>query len=91
LHATPLDVAALFKQQRDALPGSWVFTSATLEVGHDFSHFAQRLGLDDYQQGNWSSPFDYQQAVPVLQASQGRAFLLFTSYRALNEGKSFAS
>ena len=110
LHATPMDVAALFKQQRDALPGSWVFTSATLEVGHDFSHFASRLGLEEYQQGNWNSPFDYQQqsllylpddlpdpsrfdytekliqrAIPVLQASQGRAFLLFTSYRAMHE------
>ena len=64
----------------------------------------------DLQQGNWCSPFDYQQqslmylpeslpepssadftsqlidrAVPVLQSSGGRAFLLFTSYRALNE------
>lgn len=110
LHSTPLDVAKLFKQQRDALPGSWIFTSATLEVGNDFNHFAQRLGLEDYQQGNWNSPFDYQQqsllylpndlpepsnfdytakliekAIPVLQASKGRAFLLFTSYRALNE------
>lgn len=110
LHSTPLDIATLFKQQRDALPGSWVFTSATLEVAHDFEHFAQRLGLDKYDKGNWSSPFDYQQqsllylpttlpepssfdyteklieqAIPVLQASKGRAFLLFTSYRALNE------
>ena len=110
LHVTPLDIASLFKQQRDALPGAWVFTSATLEVGHDFAHFAQRLGLEDYQQGNWNSPFDYQQqsllylpqnlpepssfnyteklieaSIPVLQASKGRAFLLFTSYRALND------
>ncbi len=110
LHETPLDIAALFSQQRDALPGSWIFTSATLEVGHDFSHFAQRLGLVEYETGNWNSPFDYQQqsllylpdnlpdpssfnytkelleqAIPVLEASQGRAFLLFTSYRALNE------
>ena len=110
LHSTPIDIAALFKQQRDALPGSWVFTSATLEVGHDFDHFAKRLGLDEYEKGNWSSPFDYQQqsllflpdtlpepssfdytekliqqAIPVLQASKGRAFLLFTSYRALND------
>lgn len=110
LHSTPVDIAALFKQQRDALPGSWIFTSATLEVGHDFDHFAKRLGLDQYEKGNWNSPFDYQQqsllylpdnlpepssfdytekliqqAIPVLEASQGRAFLLFTSYRALNE------
>ena len=114
LHSTPLDIAALFKQQRDALPGSWIFTSATLEVNHDFSHFAQRLGLDVYEKGNWNSPFDYQQqsllylpenlpepssfdytekliatALPVLQASKGRAFLLFTSYRALNEAAKF--
>ncbi len=114
LHATPLDIASLFKQQRDALPGSWIFTSATLEVGHDFSHFAARLGLDEYQQGNWNSPFDYQQqsllylpddlpepssynytekliekAIPVLTASKGRAFILFTSYRALNEAARF--
>jgi ATP-dependent DNA helicase DinG len=110
LHSTPLDIASLFKQQRDALPGSWIFTSATLEVGHDFDHFAQRLGLEDYEKGNWDSPFDYQQqsllflpdtlpepssfnyteklieeAIPVLMASKGRAFLLFTSYRALND------
>jgi len=110
LHSTPIDIAALFKQQRDALPGSWIFTSATLEVGHDFDHFAKRLGLDEYEKGNWNSPFDYQQqsllflpdnlpeassfdytekliqqAIPVLEASKGRAFLLFTSYRALNE------
>ncbi|VAW57838.1 DinG family ATP-dependent helicase YoaA [hydrothermal vent metagenome] len=110
LNATPLDIAGLFKQQRKALFGSWIFTSATLEVGQDFGHFAKRLGLEEYEKGNWNSPFDYQQqsllylpdalpepsainytekliekALPVLQASQGRAFLLFTSYRALNE------
>lgn len=110
LHQTPLDIAGLFRQQRESLPGSWIFTSATLEVGHDFSHFAQRLGLDHYEKGNWNSPFDYQQqslmylpqnlpdpsssdytrklveeAIPVLEASRGRAFLLFTSYRALND------
>ena len=114
LHSTPLDIAGLFKQQRDALPGAWIFTSATLEVNHDFSHFAQRLGLDQYEKGNWNSPFDYQQqsllylpenlpepssydyteklierAIPVLQASKGRAFVLFTSYRALNEAAKF--
>jgi len=114
LHSTPLDIAGLFKQQRDALPGSWIFTSATLEVNRDFKHFAQRLGLDEYEKGNWNSPFDYQQqsllylpenlpepssydyteklietSIPVLQASKGRAFLLFTSYRALNEAAKF--
>ncbi|MCW9003940.1 MAG: ATP-dependent DNA helicase [Gammaproteobacteria bacterium] len=110
LHMTPLDIAALFKSHQQAQAASWVFTSATLQVGSDFNHFANNLGLENYQQGNWVSPFDYQQqsllylpeslpepssydftsqlidkAVPVLQSSGGRAFLLFTSYRALNE------
>lgn len=110
LHQTPLDIANIFRQQRQQLPGSWIFTSATLQVGKDFSHFADRLGLDEYHDGQWKSPFDYAQqsllylpknlpepsaadytrklveaALPVLKASQGRAFLLFTSYRALNE------
>lgn len=110
LHETPLEVAHVFRQHRQSLPGSWIFTSATLEVGHDFDHFARRLGISDYTKGSWQSPFDYPQqsllylpenlpepssfdytrklidaALPVLEASQGRAFLLFTSYRALNE------
>ena len=112
LHLTPLDVAGLFSSHRNALAGSWVFTSATLEVGKDFSHFARNLGLVDYREGNWNSPFDYlqqsllyipenlpepsssdftakllEQAIPILKASGGRAFLLFTSYRALNEAQ----
>lgn len=110
LNMTPLDVASLFKQHQTSLKGSWVFTSATLQVGKDFSHFAHSLGLEDYQQGNYKSPFNYpqqglmfipqglpepsspdytaqliEQVIPVLEASNGRAFLLFTSYRAMNE------
>jgi len=113
LYMTPLDVAGLFRAHQQGLAGSWIFTSATLQVGEDFSHFASSLGLTDYQQGNWESPFDYQQqsllylpknlpepnsydftaelierAIPVLQASGGRAFLLFTSYRALHQAVS---
>ncbi|MDH5766961.1 MAG: ATP-dependent DNA helicase [Gammaproteobacteria bacterium] len=110
LHMTPLDVADLFRSHQQSHSAAWVFTSATLQVGSDFNHFANNLGLENYQQGNWQSPFDYQQqslmylpknlpepssysftsqlietAIPVLKASGGRAFLLFTSYRALNE------
>jgi ATP-dependent DNA helicase DinG len=110
LHMTPLDVAALFNAHRETLKGSWVFTSATLQVGSDFNHFSSSLGINDFQQGNWQSPFDYQQqsvlyipqnlpapnsfdytekliekAIPVIEASKGRAFCLFTSYRAMNE------
>lgn len=112
LYMTPLDVAGVFSNHQQSLSGSWIFTSATLQVGKDFGHFAERLGIKEYEQGCWESPFDYQhqsllyipenlpepssydftsalieQAIPVLEASEGRAFILFTSYRALNEAQ----
>jgi ATP-dependent DNA helicase DinG len=109
LHLTPLSCAEFFRRQRESTPRAWIFTSATLAVGRDFSHFTRELGLDDAQSRGWASPFDYPQqallytprglpadpndpaytaavvdaAYPVLRASGGRAFLLFTSLRAL--------
>lgn len=110
LHITPLDVSEVFQLYRDELDAAWVFTSATLSVGGDFSHFVRELGLDDAETLCLDSPFDYPnnallwlphlpveprdpgyigqlmtQLVPVLEASRGRAFLLFTSHRALQE------
>ncbi|MGB5396244.1 MAG: ATP-dependent DNA helicase, partial [Gammaproteobacteria bacterium] len=110
LHATPIDVAALFRKHTDDYSAAWLFTSATLQVNRNFSHFANSMGLDDYRSDVWDSPFDYQKQSllylpdalpepsdpgytraliekikPVLRASEGRAFLLFTSYRALHE------
>jgi ATP-dependent DNA helicase DinG len=38
---------------------AWIFTSATLAVRQDFSHFTQALGLDDAHCQSWSSPYDY--------------------------------
>jgi len=110
LHITPLDVSEVFQQYRDELDAAWVFTSATLSVGGDFSHFTREMGLSAAQTLCLDSPFDFPnnallwlpelpveprdpsyipelmtQLVPVLQASRGRAFLLFTSHRALQE------
>ena len=109
LNATPVDVSSLFRQHTDDFAAAWLFTSATLQVNRDFSHFAKGLGIRDYDSGTWQSPFDYQrqsllylpegmpepsdasfndrlikQVLPVLKASRGRAFLLFTSYRAMH-------
>jgi ATP-dependent DNA helicase DinG len=109
LHLTPLSSAALFRRQLEAQPRAWIFTSATLSVGEDFSHFKEELGLGEAAARSWPSPFDYQRqallyvprglpadpndpaftegvveaALPVLEASGGRAFLLFTTLRAL--------
>ena len=112
LHMTPLTVAGPFRRAMDGMRASWVFTSATLAVGGDFSHFRHQLGLHDTDELQVDSPFDYRRNAllylpsalpepqapdytralvecvrPVLAASRGRAFLLFTSYRALHEAE----
>jgi ATP-dependent DNA helicase DinG len=108
LSLVPFDVANRFVGLIRARPCAWVFTSATLSLGEDFSHFTSRLGLVDAQTLKIESPFDYEtqsllylpqgmpdpqnpaflsavidQAVPLIRASQGGAFVLFTSHRAL--------
>ncbi|WP_137719091.1 ATP-dependent DNA helicase [Methylobacillus flagellatus] len=110
LHATPLSIAEGFGKQLNAQPRSWIFTSATLAVKSDFSHYLAQMGLEQAETGYWSSPFDYAHqallyvpkgmpepnssaytasvaaaALPVLQASRGRAFVLCTSLRAMRE------
>lgn len=60
LNITPLSVADKFKEQIDDKSGAWVFTSATLAVNDDFSHFTNRLGLTPKSQFTLPSPFDYE-------------------------------
>jgi ATP-dependent DNA helicase DinG len=43
LHLTPLDVADTLRGLIDNGHQSWVFTSATLAIGEDFSHYAERI------------------------------------------------
>ncbi len=59
LNLTPLDVADIFRRQLEGHPRAWIFTSATLAVGKDFSHYRGELGLGDADTGYWGSPFDY--------------------------------
>ncbi|HEV7632705.1 MAG TPA: ATP-dependent DNA helicase [Steroidobacteraceae bacterium] len=109
LQLLPFDVGPRFRSIVDARRCAWVFTSATLSVGEDFTHFSSRLGLgEEAATLRIESPFDYERqsllflppampdpaspgyaeavtqlALPLLEASQGGAFLLFTSHRAL--------
>ena len=108
LQASPLSVAPLFKRQVENSGRAWIFTSATLAVGRDFSHYTQQLGLEFATTDAWDSPFEYAEqgllyvprglptpnsldhtdaviaaTLPLLKASGGRAFLLFTTLRAL--------
>ncbi len=109
LSKTPLNIASEFRQFMLQHQASWIFTSATLSVAQDFSHFANAIGIEDTPSKTWESPFNYPEqslfyhpkglpqpndpnfssqildfVIPVLKASRGRAFFLFTSYKALN-------
>ncbi len=61
LNATPLSVADVFRRQMEDSPRAWIFTSATLSVGNDFTHYCAELGLHDAQTAQWGSPFAYEQ------------------------------
>ncbi|MFQ5609997.1 MAG: ATP-dependent DNA helicase, partial [Woeseiaceae bacterium] len=47
LNLTPLDVSSTLRSLIDTGQQAWIFTSATLAVGEDFSHFTSRMGLGD--------------------------------------------
>jgi ATP-dependent DNA helicase DinG len=70
LHKTPLSIAPIFNGQREGVPRSWIFTSATLAVKNDFSHFAEQLGLENEVARNWPSPFNYAEQ-GILYVPQG--------------------
>ena len=59
LHETPLSVAPIFAKQRAGVPRAWVFTSATLSVRGDFTHYAAQMGLNAKRSMTLPSPFDY--------------------------------
>ena len=61
LQATPIRVDEDFTRMREAHDGAWVFTSATLAAGEDFSHFCGQLGLEDARTLRLESPFDFEQ------------------------------
>ncbi|MYM27081.1 ATP-dependent DNA helicase DinG [Duganella sacchari] len=61
LHKTPLSIAPIFNGQREGVPRSWIFTSATLAVKNDFSHFSEQMGLDKEPSMSWPSPFNYEE------------------------------
>jgi len=108
LNTTPLSIAEIFEKQIVGSSRAWIFTSATLAVKQNFSHYQSEMGLLNAQTACWDSPFDYstqallyvpqnlpepnsegytdavvQAALPLIGASRGRAFLLFTSLRAM--------
>ena len=61
LHRTPLSIAPIFNKQREGVPRTWIFTSATMAVKNDFSHFVSQMGLWNEPAHTWPSPFNYQE------------------------------
>jgi ATP-dependent DNA helicase DinG len=61
LHSAPVEPTEGFRNFMAAYPGAWVFTSATLAAGKDFSHFTDTLGLGEARTLRLDSPFDYMQ------------------------------
>jgi ATP-dependent DNA helicase DinG len=57
LHLTPLDVSTKLNGMIDNGFQSWIFTSATLAVGEDFSHFGSRMGLAGVAGLTFPSPY----------------------------------
>ena len=107
---TPISIADNFKKFQDNSETAWIFTSATLAVNSNFSHFQSLMGLEDEKTKLLKSPFNYSknaylyvpkdmpetssrlfnnhlvsQVYPLLIASKGRAFILSTSIRSMNE------
>ncbi|HUX62850.1 ATP-dependent DNA helicase, partial [Sulfuricella sp.] len=60
LNATPLSIAEIFRKQIDGQTRAWIFTSATLAVKKDFSHYQSQMGLLEAATAFWDSPFDYE-------------------------------
>ena len=60
LNATPLSIADIFHRQISGNPRAWIFTSATLSVQGDFSHYQREMGLAAAATAFWESPFDYE-------------------------------
>ncbi|HVP11940.1 MAG TPA: helicase C-terminal domain-containing protein [Phycisphaerae bacterium] len=111
LHASPLSVDQILREALFERTRSVVLTSATLSTGGEggFDYIRKRLGIDEPQQLQLDSPFDYANQVTLhlethlpdptadtfvetacerirdyLLQTGGRAFVLFTSYDALN-------
>lgn len=60
-HATPYDVAKLFRELLDRKNCAYVFTSATLTMANSFECFCNPLGLDKVNTLLLPSPFNFQE------------------------------
>lgn len=117
INETPLNIGSAVQSVMGSRQVARVFTSATLSINNNFTHYLQQMGLGTIEEVDiycWDSPFNYQQQsmlympmnlpapnhpdyavklvdaiLPIVQTSQGRAFLLFTSYRLMHQVRNY--
>jgi DNA polymerase-3 subunit epsilon/ATP-dependent DNA helicase DinG len=65
LHAAPLSVAELLQANLFSQKSTTVLASATFSVNGDFSYVQNRIGIDQAEQVQLDSPFDYQKQALV--------------------------
>ena len=65
LNRTPLDVSGTLGGMIAGRDAAWILTSATLAVGEDFSHFAERVGVPDARTVLLASPYDLENRARV--------------------------
>jgi ATP-dependent DNA helicase DinG len=66
LQFTPFEIAERLREYVECRPCAWVFTSATLAIAEDFSHFAARIGLPEARTLCIESPFDYRHQARIF-------------------------
>ena len=57
MNLTPLDVAGTIGGLVNAGNQAWIFTSATLAIAEDFSHFTERMGIPKARALTFPSPY----------------------------------
>jgi ATP-dependent DNA helicase DinG len=65
LSFTPFEVAARLGELMRNQGGAWIFTSATLAVGDDFSHFLGRIGAPEARTVRIDSPFEFERQAMI--------------------------
>jgi Rad3-related DNA helicases len=68
LQSAPVESAEAFGRMFERYPGAWIFTSATLAVGDDFSLIQRALGLEQAATLRLSTPFDYMRQARLMLA-----------------------
>ncbi len=75
---SPLQTGPIIKERLLDNLSSYLFSSATLSIGGNFSYFKSRMGLEgvtNIEEGIYFSPFNYEKNLMYLIPQDGRSFV----------------